>query len=450
MAVDVKPDPQTLGENPLIEGLERLPVPATTLTIFGVTGDLAHRKLLPALYNLAHEGALPERFNLVGVSRRDMPDDDFRAMAKGAIEKFSRREPDATVLEGLLARMHYVGFSFDDVPSYARLRETLDAARLRGRRQAQPRLLPLDGAGVLPGDRQGAARGRPQLRPRRRRPLHHREAVRHRPRVRARAPARRRARLPRAAGLPDRSLPGQGDRPERDGVPVRELHVRAGLEPQLHRAHPDHRGRGHRDRLAGGLLRPVGRAARPRPEPHAAAADARLHGAAGELRGRQGPRREGQGAAVDHAADARGGPARHRARAVHGRRRGRRGRRRLPRGGRRPRQLAHRDLRRAAARGPQLALGGRADLPAHRQAARAQGDRDRRPAQARPAPGVPVARLGRRAAQPARADDAAQRGRVAVAGREDPRLEHAHPAREHGVPVRLGVHVAVARRPTSG
>ena len=58
--------------------------------------------------------------------------------------------------------------------------------------------------------------------------------------------------------------------------------------------------------------------------------------------------------------------------------------------------------------------------------------------------------LGRRQAQPARADDAAQRGRVAVAGREDPGLEHAHPPGEHGVPLRLGVHVAVARRPTSG
>ena len=75
----------------------------------------------------------------------------------------------------------------------------------------------------------------------------------------------------------------------------------------------------------------------------------------------------------------------------------------------------------------------------------AQGDRDRGPAQAGAAPGVPVARVGRRAAQPARADDAAQRGRVAVAGREDPGLEHAHPAGQHGVPVRLGVHVAVAR-----
>src|SRR5262245_235094 len=127
MAVDVKPDPQALGENPLIEGLERLPVPATTLTIFGVTGDLAHRKLLPALYNLAHEGALPERFNLVGVARREMADDEFREAARGAIERFSRRETDPTVLDGLLGRMHYVGFSFDDVPSYANLASKLDA-----------------------------------------------------------------------------------------------------------------------------------------------------------------------------------------------------------------------------------------------------------------------------------------------------------------------------------
>ena len=60
-------------ENPLVEGLERLPVPPTTLVIFGASGDLAARKLLPALYNLAHEGALPERFNLIGASRRDTP-----------------------------------------------------------------------------------------------------------------------------------------------------------------------------------------------------------------------------------------------------------------------------------------------------------------------------------------------------------------------------------------
>src|SRR6187431_3222791 len=126
MAVDVTPDPKSIGENPLIEGLERLPVPATTLTIFGATGDLAHRKLLPALYNLAHEGALPERFNLIGVARREMPDDEFRDLAKNAIEKYSRRETDPTVLEGLLGRIHYVGFGFDDVESYGKLRSLIE------------------------------------------------------------------------------------------------------------------------------------------------------------------------------------------------------------------------------------------------------------------------------------------------------------------------------------
>jgi glucose-6-phosphate 1-dehydrogenase len=72
-------------ENPLVAGLERLPVHPTTLAIFGATGDLAKRKLLPALYNLAHEGALPERFNLIGSSRSDMPDEDYRKLAEEAI-----------------------------------------------------------------------------------------------------------------------------------------------------------------------------------------------------------------------------------------------------------------------------------------------------------------------------------------------------------------------------
>src|ERR687895_2151232 len=114
-------------ENPLVEGLERLPVPGTTLVIFGATGDLARRKLLPAIYNLAHEGALPERFNLVGVSRRDQSDDDFRAFARDSIQEFSRREADSQVLEGLLERLCYLGFSFDDQTGYTRLGEAVEA-----------------------------------------------------------------------------------------------------------------------------------------------------------------------------------------------------------------------------------------------------------------------------------------------------------------------------------
>ncbi len=66
------------AENPLVEGLERLPVHPTALVIFGATGDLAHRKLLPALYNLAHEGSLPERFELIGIARSEHSDEEFR------------------------------------------------------------------------------------------------------------------------------------------------------------------------------------------------------------------------------------------------------------------------------------------------------------------------------------------------------------------------------------
>ncbi|HKN94190.1 MAG TPA: glucose-6-phosphate dehydrogenase [Thermoleophilaceae bacterium] len=105
-------------ENPLTEGLERAPVHPTTLIIFGATGDLAQRKLLPAVYNLAHEGALPERFNLIGIARSEQPDDQYRAFAREAIEKHSRRPPDETVLNSLLERMRYVGASFDDPAAY--------------------------------------------------------------------------------------------------------------------------------------------------------------------------------------------------------------------------------------------------------------------------------------------------------------------------------------------
>jgi glucose-6-phosphate 1-dehydrogenase len=110
-------------DNPLVEGLERLPVHPTTLTIFGATGDLAKRKLLPAIYNLAHEGALPERFNLIGSSRGDLSDDEFRAEARESIESFSRRKPDPTVLEALLKRVRYVPGSFDQDSVYEGLRQ---------------------------------------------------------------------------------------------------------------------------------------------------------------------------------------------------------------------------------------------------------------------------------------------------------------------------------------
>jgi glucose-6-phosphate 1-dehydrogenase len=113
------------ADNPLAAGLERLPVHPTTLVIFGATGDLGKRKLLPALYNLAHEGSLPERFNLVGVARRDQPDDDFRDAMRESIEKYSRTPPKPEVLDALLDDVRYVAGTFDDPEVYKSLEETL-------------------------------------------------------------------------------------------------------------------------------------------------------------------------------------------------------------------------------------------------------------------------------------------------------------------------------------
>jgi glucose-6-phosphate 1-dehydrogenase len=110
-------------ENPLVEGLERLPVHPTTLVIFGATGDLAKRKLLPAIYNLAHEGSLPERFNLIGSSRGEMSDDAYRELARESIRQFSRRPPSEDVLIKLLERVRYVTGSFDDDSIYEQLDE---------------------------------------------------------------------------------------------------------------------------------------------------------------------------------------------------------------------------------------------------------------------------------------------------------------------------------------
>jgi glucose-6-phosphate 1-dehydrogenase len=108
-------------ENPLIEGLERLPVHPTTLVIFGGTGDLAHRKLLPAIYNLAHEGQLPERFNLIAIARTEQPHEDYQRTMRDSIGRYSRTEPNPEVLEALLENVRYISGSFDDPSVYDEL-----------------------------------------------------------------------------------------------------------------------------------------------------------------------------------------------------------------------------------------------------------------------------------------------------------------------------------------
>ncbi len=94
--------------------------------IFGVTGDLTHRKLLPALYELHREGRLTVPVHVIGFARREWDDDVLRDSLKKAIHEFARTRPvDATVVEDLLSRAHYVRSSFDDDSGYERLQQML-------------------------------------------------------------------------------------------------------------------------------------------------------------------------------------------------------------------------------------------------------------------------------------------------------------------------------------
>ena len=109
-------------------------------------GRPRRRKLLPALYNLAHDGALPERFHLVGVSRKEKAHEDYRAECEEAIRRFSRRTPDEDVLKGLLENVRYIPGTFDDDSVYGELGKALDDFEQHAGEPLQPRLLPLDRA----------------------------------------------------------------------------------------------------------------------------------------------------------------------------------------------------------------------------------------------------------------------------------------------------------------
>jgi glucose-6-phosphate 1-dehydrogenase len=111
-------------DNPLREGLRmRRTAEPCAVVIFGVTGDLAHRKLLPALYNLMIERRLPVGFSIVGFARRPFSDEEFREQARASIEKYSRNKPSQrpSVWENFAQGLFYVQSNFDDANGYAKL-----------------------------------------------------------------------------------------------------------------------------------------------------------------------------------------------------------------------------------------------------------------------------------------------------------------------------------------
>lgn len=119
--------------NPLRGGLrlDRSPSP-TVMVIFGVTGDLTARKLMPALYDLAVGYPLPEGFSIVGVSRREWDDETFRSEMREAVEKGARTPVTDEAWKLFSQGLFYVSGTFDDEATYTDLRhrlETVDAER---------------------------------------------------------------------------------------------------------------------------------------------------------------------------------------------------------------------------------------------------------------------------------------------------------------------------------
>jgi glucose-6-phosphate 1-dehydrogenase len=124
-----KVTPKRSKANPLRSGLriERVPDP-NIVVLFGATGDLAHRKVVPALYHLWAGALLPEKFALVCFGRRDATDASMRTDLRASLEKHARVKPiDEARWSEFAARISYVKGAFDDPESYAALSRHLDA-----------------------------------------------------------------------------------------------------------------------------------------------------------------------------------------------------------------------------------------------------------------------------------------------------------------------------------
>jgi glucose-6-phosphate 1-dehydrogenase len=114
------------SENPLRAGLRReLAAEPCCMVIFGASGDLTRRKLVPALYNLMLDRLLPSPFAVVGVSRRKMSDDEFRASLREGVESYSRRAFDENLWDDLSAGISFVPTE-NSVEGYRKLAEHLD------------------------------------------------------------------------------------------------------------------------------------------------------------------------------------------------------------------------------------------------------------------------------------------------------------------------------------
>ena len=128
MSLSLGPNVANPLRDPQDRRLPRMPEPCA-LVIFGVTGDLARKKLLPAIYDLANRELLPPGFVVLGFARRDWGDSDFEVMARQAAQEHARTPWRDDVWARLQQSIKFVPGSFDDDAAFDLLASTLDELR---------------------------------------------------------------------------------------------------------------------------------------------------------------------------------------------------------------------------------------------------------------------------------------------------------------------------------
>jgi len=115
------------ARHPFLKGLSKhRGAPPTVVVIFGASGDLTARKLVPAIFNLGVDNLLPGEFHLIGYGRKSIEDDDFRAMMDEAIGEHSRRPLNKEIWERVRQNMSYHAGGYDEAAAFEVLAEKIN------------------------------------------------------------------------------------------------------------------------------------------------------------------------------------------------------------------------------------------------------------------------------------------------------------------------------------
>jgi len=126
------------SRHPFLQGLSKhRGAQPTIITIFGASGDLCARKLVPAIYNLALDNLLPADFYLIGFGRKPIPDEAFRSLATKAVDSFSRRPLNKEIWDHVVSNTYYCSGGYDQEEAFRKLSDKIASIESGAGREMQ-------------------------------------------------------------------------------------------------------------------------------------------------------------------------------------------------------------------------------------------------------------------------------------------------------------------------